>query len=78
MAGLTPVLGAWLQRGEFFGADLEVAAQAAEQIAAGRKWGNADRLIFTTAEGRPLHPNTARYVLDELCARARGVPRLRR
>lgn len=51
-----------------------LAGQAAERLAAGRGWRDADGLVFTRRDGGPLHPNTARYVLDVLCRRA-GVTR---
>lgn len=47
--------------------------QAAERLAAGPGWKNASDLIFTTAEGGPLHPNTVRWVLAQGIAAA-GVP----
>jgi integrase len=34
--------------------------QAEERLAAGSDWKNVSDLIFTNAEGRPLHPNTIR------------------
>ena len=52
-----------------------LARQAAEQLRAGRRWRDVDGLVFTTSLGRPVHDNTARYVLDVLCARA-GVERV--
>jgi len=47
--------------------------QAEERLAAGPGWQNASDLVFTTAEGGPLHPNTVRWVLKEAIAKA-GVP----
>ena len=52
-----------------------LARQAAEQLRAGRRWKDTEGLVFTTSLGRPVHDNTARYVLDVLCARA-GVERV--
>lgn len=52
-----------------------LASQAADQLAAGPKWGNVDRLVFTRPNGQPLTDNAARTVLDELCELA-GVPRV--
>jgi integrase len=47
-----------------------LAGQAAEQIRAGRRWEDTAGLVFTTSLGRPVHDNTARFVLDVLCKRA--------
>jgi integrase len=47
--------------------------QAAERLAAGPGWRGASDLIFTTAEGGPLHPNSVRWVLAQGIAEA-GVP----
>ncbi len=52
-----------------------LARQAAEQLAAGPKWRDADGLVVTREDGWPIHPNTARYVLDVLCERA-GLPHM--
>jgi integrase len=52
------------------------AQQDAERLAAGTHWRDADGLVFTTALGSPVHPNTARYMLDMLCERA-GLPHVR-
>ena len=53
-----------------------LARQAEERLAAGRKWRDADGFLFTTAEGRPVSGNTARWVLDKLCEQA-GLPHVR-
>ena len=45
------------------------ARQAAERLAAGRKWRKAD-LVFTTAEGEPVAESTAQWVLSQACKRA--------
>jgi integrase len=47
--------------------------QAEERLAAGSGWKNVSDLIFTNAEGEPLHPNTIRWVLAQGIATA-GVP----
>ena len=47
--------------------------QAAEHLAAGPGWRDASDLIFTTTDGRPLHPNTVRWVLKDAIATT-GVP----
>jgi integrase len=47
--------------------------QAEERLAAGPGWKNVSDLIFTTAEGGPLHPNSVRWVLAQGIAEA-GVP----
>jgi integrase len=44
--------------------------QAEERLAAGSGWKNASDLIFTNAEGEPLHPNTVRWVLAQGIATA--------
>ena len=44
--------------------------QAAERLAAGPGWRGASDLIFTKAEGGPLHPNTVRWVLKDAIAKA--------
>jgi integrase len=44
--------------------------QAAERLAAGPGWRNASNLIFTTDDGRPLHPNTIGWVLKDAIAKA--------
>lgn len=46
------------------------ARQAAERLAAGRKWRVAD-LVFTTAEGEPVAESTAQWILAQACKRAR-------
>lgn len=45
------------------------ARQAAERLAAGRKWRHAD-LVFTNAEGEPVAESTAQWVLSQACKRA--------
>ncbi len=50
-----------------------LARQAQERLAAGRNWQDADGLVFTRLDGRPVHHNVARYVLDGACERA-GLP----
>ena len=47
--------------------------QVEERLAAGSGWQDASDLMFTTAEGGPLHPNTIRWVLAQGIASA-GVP----
>jgi integrase len=49
------------------------ARQAAERIAAGRKWQDATGLVFTTREGRPLSESTVQWVMSEAC-KAAGIP----
>ena len=44
--------------------------QAEERLAAGSGWKNVSDLIFTTADGEPLHPNTVRWVLAQGIATA--------
>ena len=44
--------------------------QGAERLAAGPGWQNASDLIFTTAAGGPLHPNTVRWALDDAIKKA--------
>ena len=44
--------------------------QATERLAAGPGWRSASDLIFMTAEGGPLHPNTVRWVLKDAIAKA--------
>lgn len=51
-----------------------LAEQAKAQIAAGPKWRDADRLVFTAPSGRSVSDTRARETLDELCAIA-GVER---
>jgi integrase len=48
--------------------------QAAERLAAGSGWKNVSDLIFTNAEGGPLHPNTIRWVLAQGIATADALP----
>ena len=50
------------------------AHQAVEKLGAGKRWGNVDGLVFTREDGRPLHPNTARYILSVLCLQAAVQP----
>lgn len=45
--------------------------QAEERLAAGRHWRDATGLIFTTAAGDPLHPNTVRTVIQDAAKRAK-------
>lgn len=52
------------------------ARQDAERLAAGRRWRDADGLVFTREDGYPVHPNTARYVLDAIATKA-GLPHVR-
>ena len=47
--------------------------QGEERLAAGSGWQDASDLMFTTAQGGPLHPNTIRWVLAQGIASA-GVP----
>jgi integrase len=44
--------------------------QAEDRLAAGQGWRNVSDLIFTNAEGEPLHPNTIRWVLAQGIAAA--------
>jgi integrase len=48
--------------------------QAEERLAAGSGWKNVSDLIFTNAEGEPLHPNTVRWVLAQAIATAGAPP----
>jgi integrase len=48
--------------------------QAAEHLAAGPGWRGVSDLIFTTAEGGPLHPNTVRWVLKDAIGKAAVPP----
>lgn len=50
------------------------AQRARDQLAAGRGWRDRSDLLFTTADGDPLHPNTVRYVLAEGQKRAGIAP----
>jgi len=45
------------------------ARQAAERLAAGRKWRKAD-LVFTTTDGEPVAESTAQWILAQACKRA--------
>ena len=47
--------------------------QGEERLAAGSGWQDASDLMFTTAQGGPLHPNTIRWALAQGIASA-GVP----
>ena len=46
------------------------AQRAADRLRMGRGWRDRSDLLFTTAEGDPLHPNTVRWVLGEAQKRA--------
>ena len=48
--------------------------QAEERLAAGSSWKNVSDLVFTNAEGEPLHPNTVRWVLAQGIAAAGVLP----
>jgi integrase len=49
-------------------------AQSAERLAAGPTWSNSG-LVFTRADGNPLHPEYVRRQFDRLLHRA-GLPRI--
>lgn len=53
-----------------------LARQAAERLAAGRAWRDADGLVFTTRTGRPVSPETIRAMLNAMCREA-GLPHVR-
>jgi integrase len=44
--------------------------QEQEQLAAGEKWSNPDRLVFTTNVGSPLHPSNVRRALQIVATKA--------
>lgn len=49
--------------------------QGEERLAAGRHWRDGTGLMFMTAAGDPLHPNTVRTVIQDAAKRA-GVARI--
>jgi integrase len=44
--------------------------QARERLAAGEKWSNPDRLVFTTNVGSSLHPSNVRQALQIVATKA--------
>jgi integrase len=51
-------------------------AQLAERLRAGAGWDNAHDLVFTTPQGRPVHPSNVRDALSALLTAAK-LPQVR-